>query len=797
VADLDKCLLDSGLTLRKLGIKKGEWESGEIGITELKEKIRGRKEKDLAEATRTLKNQEAWARTVPGIMQDIEGGMRPVRALVARIVRDLKDASGTVGMEQLGNGYMMRGNMLLDEAAEAFKATMTGGVRNEDLINQAVKMMHGGPPIDNPQVQRLFAAMRAVEDLMLRLHTEAGGTIRRRDNHFPNTHVSETMVRGGRSSTSKMAPEGARDTWKTFVMGRLDRQQMKTQAGRQMDDEQLDELLDYVWTTLVTEGRNKAGKNVPNFVDVEARSPFANRQSMQRILHFDSADSAMAYNREYGDQDHWGTFQNAMRGMAMDTAAMRVFGADATRNFQDMAKMVEKMDNSARFTDVMAIWDNAMGFDLNGDNWLSTLGATTRNITSAAWMGSAALASLPDVWTVGLNGVLNGMNVPRMLSHMNTFSSTASRRHMTQIAGHLEYANASMATNLRFEENMGRGVTKRWSDANYRLGGMHALQDRLRHTWMMENLSQFADNAGRPIDQVDPKFRSFLSTYGLDKKWDEIRKAELSTAGEFPMMNLSTLKDDHLIAEVLGAINTERDLAVLTPDARVRAGLNRGTKPGTTGGEVVRSGTQFGSFTATQLMHMVYRYGASERVNGVGTRSAYLASSAVGMTLLGAIAYQLREIAKGREPRDMGDPQFWAMAFAYGGSAPLLMELMLTGQSRHGTSGLEAILGPPGMIPVTLAKASFGTLGKVFTGEDWAEHLGKQAEQMSTLTPFQSLWWGRAFMQRAVRDNILGRVDPTYAARQAQKAGYIEARTGQKETWSYGDGPLGELNTPY
>lgn len=160
------------------------------------------------------------------------------------------------------------------------------------------------------------------------------------------------------------------------------------------------------------------------------------------------------------------------------------------------------------------------------------------------------------------------------------------------------------------------------------------------------------------------------------------------------------LRDD--LEQRLRAFIVDRvDTAVLTPGARERAALNRGTLPGTAVGEAMRFAMQFKSFsvafTTRVLGREVYGRGArtlaesfqSGKGDWVGTAQLILS-----LTALGYVVYSSKEILKGREPRDPLDPKTWVAAFLQGGGAGIFGDFVF-GEANRFSGGLVATAAGP------------------------------------------------------------------------------------------------------
>lgn len=143
--------------------------------------------------------------------------------------------------------------------------------------------------------------------------------------------------------------------------------------------------------------------------------------------------------------------------------------------------------------------------------------------------------------------------------------------------------------------------------------------------------------------------------------------------------------------KVMGMILLEETYAIVTPGVRERAFMIGALKKGAAAGEIVRSLRLFKSFpVAVIAKHWMRGWGRPT----AGGKAAYL----VGSTILGALAVQLKDIAKGREPRDMTTPAFWVVAFLQGGGASIFGDYALSDQSRYGRSFTESLLGPLGSL---------------------------------------------------------------------------------------------------
>jgi hypothetical protein len=88
---------------------------------------------------------------------------------------------------------------------------------------------------------------------------------------------------------------------------------------------------------------------------------------------------------------------------------------------------------------------------------------------------------------------------------------------------------------------------------------------------------------------------------------------------------------------------------------------------------------------------------------GVGKQ---VASLIVALTLMGYLSMAMKDISKGREPRDPQDPRTWGAAFIQGGGAGLYGDYLFSRVNRFGGTLGAAAMGP--------------TLGTIFDAGDLA-----------------------------------------------------------------------------
>lgn len=205
--------------------------------------------------------------------------------------------------------------------------------------------------------------------------------------------------------------------------------------------------------------------------------------------------------------------------------------------------------------------------------------------------------------------------------------------------------------------------------------------------------------------------------------------------------------------------------AIPHPGAAENAIMNSGTQPGTALGEAVRLFMQFKSFPIS-----VVRKGIGREIYGHGADSlkdAFMKGQGdilglvhlmVATTLFGYAAMALKDLAKGREPRDPSDPKTIAAAMAQGGGLGIYGDFLFGEFSRYGRSAVATLAGP-----------TFGQIDDVAemytrmrTGEDAA---AQGLRFIMNNTPFINLFYTRAALDYLFIYQLQEMVSPGYLHR--------------------------------
>src|SRR5690606_22103783 len=165
---------------------------------------------------------------------------------------------------------------------------------------------------------------------------------------------------------------------------------------------------------------------------------------------------------------------------------------------------------------------------------------------------------------------------------------------------------------------------------------------------------------------------------------------------------------------------------------------------------------------------------------------AYSVAMMASLQLFGAVALQLKDIAAGKDPRDMTTGKFWAAAAAQGGGLGIFGDILYTGMggnARGGQANWTSLAGP---VFGTMMDAADLTLGNAARAAEGKEvHFGADLLRFAkSNTPFVNLWYLRAAVDHMLLHELQEELSPGYLRRMKKRA---RKEFGQEYYWQPGE----------
>lgn len=645
----------------------------------------------------------------------------------------------------------------------------------------------------------------------------SGGDIKKRHDWFVPQQHDRWRVR-------EAGPE-----WARFVAD-LNYEIRDPETGEVLPEIEARAALDAMQATIGSGGANNARLGA-NF----GTSKLANTRGDPRLLQFKDADSWLAYNDRFGSGSIYRLMARHLDGIARDIALLETLGpnpdatirflADAIRmanatnnpNAYRIARLETKLaqtedatarealsqqiadlrrdvrpgrgqmnpmrllDNARR---VEAVYDVVAGRSATPDDWLSDLSlrvmAGMRGVMGMAQLGSAPISSVTDLKTFQATAAWNGLDATRAMKHqlsllnpMNEADKAFARR-----AGLIAEEVAHMASSARrFADDVGEGLIARASNAFHRITGLTPWSRATRGAFGLEFMATLADNAGRELKDLDEPLRRALENRSITPAmWDAVRKAGLTDYGGSKFMVPTDLakSDNRVVADTAQRLHElilqETDYAIPEPDAMARTMLTLGTKSGTGAGELLRTLTMYKSFTVSLMMTHGMR--TFYQTQTAGKSVLYGLDLVVGLTVLGGAAIQFRQIATGKDPRDMTRGDFWLEAGFQGGGLGIFGDFIRAGLSRKDKDVVGTFVGPGMSLVGDLFRLGLGNVREAADGVP-THFSGELARFAQSYLPGNNIWYARLITDRLLFSRLHMLAEPNYpsvAARIENKA---------------------------
>ena len=719
----------------------------------------------------------------------------------ALLDRDPSELGGLINVWGRTEAILGTAHAMFADAIAALRPKLLGLKHETVDLRNFVHELYGRNTGD-PLVQEYVRAWREVTEWMAKRWKAAGGTLfERTDWRLPNPHHNRVLFTRGNEETWK--------GWMREAAARGDLVVRDLETGLPVSDERLDQILDQAFESIRTGGLSDITPGA-----VRGRGKRANARTDPRVFEWQTPEAWLAYNERWGNGTT-GIFRALMghlEGLSRDIALLEVLGPNPQHTVRLLADTglkdaveraaggpareriaVEAAKRKARALENLYL---AVSGELNVpvDEFVARLGSGTRAFLSAAQLGSATLSSTTDFVATAFTARWNGIPAGRVLTRYVKLLDprNAEHRKIALRMGLVADAWTRVATGLvrhQFDV-VGRGLPEKIADTVIRASGLSAHTQALQHAFGMEFMATIAEQRARAFGDLPAALRRAFERGGLTSAmWDRLRQGPVIEAEGVPFFDIvefvrrgdrDALEAAHRLQQIVA---TETRFAVPTPGPLERAMVTFGTRPGTLIGEAARAFGQYKSFGLSILLTHAMR-GMAALANR-DARGLYLVAFATAMTFGGALAYQMKQIAAGRDPRPMDAPEFWLAAFLQGGGAGILGDFLYAATDRAGHGISTTITGPTVGFLEDLGGLTIGNLAEVLKGKD--PGLGRDAVRfVERYTPGTSLWYARLALERMLWDRLEELADPDAGRTWQRSERRYRREFGQRYWWRPG-----------
>lgn len=675
------------------------------------------------------------------------------------------------------------------------------GIRSLADLDDVVRELFGQDS-KNATAKAMSKAWKETSEFARKMANLAGASIPKLENWgLPQTHDQNVIRKVGKQS------------WIDYIVGRLDWSKIKMENGRQIPPDMWRETLSHVYDTITTEGMANVTPGV------RGRAALANRLVNHRFLVFKDAQAWLEYAQKFGTGTAYDVMVNHLEGMAHDISMMEIFGPNPLATIEWMKGTVRQraaqissakgdpkgaIINAARHstTEMDALYDNATGANnaLSGSVIGNTF-AGIRNLLTSAFLGSAALLAVPgDMFTAALvrrfNGVRGGQFLKQYVKLLNPLEE-ADRRIAVQSGMVAEAATSMAYAQARyFNDVYGPKLTRYLSNAVMNLSMLSPHTQAARWAFGMEFMGHLAREAGNEFDKLPNLLRNTLKRNGITADdWEVMRKTPqydnkgakfLRPDDVMRRADLGELRAKDVADKFMDMINEEKQAAIPLASMRARTFFTDRTRAGTFIGEMARSIGMFKNYPVT-IMNIHGRRMMMQQA--LGGRLAYGVAFGAGMTLTGALGLQMRQIAQGKDPISMTDPEtalkFWGSAALAGGGLGIWGDFLFRDVSHYDFSPAETLLGAQvGFLKDTWQLIG-GNVVKAINGDK--VNLGPDIlRYLRTYLPGGNIWYARLALQRMIFDQLANEVDPAIERKRRKMEKDMYKDFKQKYWWKPG-----------
>ena len=601
------------------------------------------------------------------------------------------------------------------------------------------------------------------------------------------THNTEKMANA--SKISKIVGDN-RTAWVEFIKGRLD---IPRTFANVSDPAQIDNILGDIYNSIMSGDHLKHGGTN----SVYGTRNVTNRLNASRVLHFKDVQARQEYNVAFGEPSLKESVMGVLSNSARNIAIMQELGTNPKDTLNKILALLRKKykDQDSKITRQLNLKTFENQFkeidgSINGigNQTLATISMGVRTLQNTGKLGLATITSFGDLAQYmgttsfqgrglfsGLFEALNGLFKTNDRAAMEVLQTTSNSIH-SFMGNNYGAANDTWGTMGKIHNTFFK-----WNTLN---GWISSLKSSMavglsRHYGMQTEL-KFSDLSVRE--------RNFLTLYGIDDgKWNMLRSIKtLDVEGKRYMTaeGVNELSDNLINAYVGKKLsqreirNFKQDLEITwrnvlvdqtmhgtpEPDAAIRAITNQGLEKGTPMGETIRFVMQFKSFPISIWKKIIgrelYSYGPDDsrlaKVSG-------LASLLMLSTFWGYIAMSVKDMIKGRSPRDPNKKSTLVQAFAQGGGAGIYGDFLINElQNEYGNGIFETALGP--------TASDIKKIFDIVQSMNDPKKAGKKFVQLAEgNVPFLNLYYTKTAYDYLIGYQVKEYLDPGYFRRMRDK----------------------------
>jgi hypothetical protein len=574
--------------------------------------------------------------------------------------------------------------------------------------------------------------------------------------------------------------------WTAMARKTFDLDKMMAASGAK----DADAVLKALYVNLSTGNHEKVQADIAS--GFKGGGNIAKKLSQERTIKFKDADAWFDYNEKFGTGNLRESVVRSLTRSADATGMMRILGTNPENTLKAIkSDLIDKLKDGSEADLVQAaklqeskqdLWLQAVDGSMNvvGNAMGARYSANVRSWMTLTKLGGMVLSQLNDVavYAQGVRyqgrGFFSGLN--EAVTGLGRSLAPQDRRELAMNLGVvLDNMVGELGRLGSFDEpgSLNNVVRKfmKWNLSEW-------WTSRMRTSAVFGMSSDLAMQAGKSFDQLRPDLQRVLSLYEINPtRWDAIRASATKEVDGQQFIIPDNIADRETQDLLRTYFTDQTSYLALEPDAKTRAILLRGTQPGTVAGETARFLMQFKSFTGAYMQKVLGRELLGRGYEGDSLFKALfngngefmgLAQLMVTTTLMGYASMSLKDLAKGKTPRDPTESaadfaKVFSAALVQGGGAGVYGDFLFGASSRMGSGFVETLAGP-----------TFSEIGKLVdlahAGREGKDVQAKAFNMAVSNSPFLNLFYIRAALNYAVIYRIQESMNPGYLRRMERAA---------------------------
>ena len=577
--------------------------------------------------------------------------------------------------------------------------------------------------------------------------------------------------------------------WYNYVMQKLDGD--RTFANT--DDRY--EFMQEVYNSLVG-NKYLIADGVANTYGTRSSQDVAKGSKFKRVLHFKTADDWFNYNDKFGVGNLKESFFSGLQTAGRNLGIIDALGTKPKENIDKIrfavhdrlkkqGKDVGDIKNFRKLDKYMKVIDGSI---YTVENFgVARYSAVARTLASMARLGGATISALADVGIYGSEVRYQGRSfLGGMFEALSSLGKVKNTKQKKGIAEMLGFINDNTIYDMSARHQVGDNLNKGWTKAQrtfFKLNLLSWWTNSLKEGAMLGLANYFARNKNLEFKNLNKQLQELFTMYDINPtKWDVIRKTAMEKADdgkEFINIGLLDQISDADVKKITGLEKmTDRQIriekekfkasvsgmlldrsiySVIEPDARVKGIMTQGKLAGTGFGEAIRFFGQFKAFPISIVQKVLGRemdYFKGRKQGDIGRGIKGMGALMVTSAMLGYMSMTIKDLLKGRSPRDITKPKTIAAALLQGGGLGIYGDVLFN-EVRDKFAMLGALAGP-----VFITAADVLMAVRHGTRLEFSKASKSAYDAVTAMIPFYNLFYIKSAFDYLIGYQIMETIKP-------------------------------------